>query len=319
MNKTASCFKMLRLLYDRKGVVSRKELADYLETNIRNISEYKLELEQAGYNIETVSGVYGGYKLNTKMILPVPLLDDTQYRALDDARKYLSIHDDFPMWKDFDSALQALNCVLYQNDPSNTAYLRSVAENETKNVRDFIQKIDEAIKNSFEISFMYKKNKGKDFFRVTLHPYAYFYKEGRFYVNGYATSIKEKAYHSYAISDARMQDLVVSNKVFSRDMDYKLDDYVGKSSVFKGDEINLVLRVHRDLEYYVREKINGYNYHVEECDDDNYLIVKTTFDNQLVCMSYVLSFGGKAEVLEPSYIREEVINKIDEMRCLYHQ
>ena len=59
MGKSANCIRMLLLLKAR-GFLTKEELAQLLETNIRNISEYRKELEEAGYRIESTTGKYGG-------------------------------------------------------------------------------------------------------------------------------------------------------------------------------------------------------------------------------------------------------------------
>ena len=53
MGKTSNCLKMLQLLSSGR-VYKGQELADILETNVRNIAEYRTELEQAGYFIEGI-------------------------------------------------------------------------------------------------------------------------------------------------------------------------------------------------------------------------------------------------------------------------
>lgn len=315
MNKTANCIKMLKLLYDRKGIVSRKELAEYLDTNIRNISEYKSELEAAGYVIDSIPGAYGGYKLDIHSLLPVPMIEDEEYQALYEARKYLSVHDDFPLMSSFENAMMSLNCVLYQNDTSHSEYLQSVMSNDNQRISSYIKQIDEAIRNNNEIIFMYKTVNGSNFYEVHLQPYAYFYKDTKYYVNGYVTNTKKKAYHNYVINEERMKDLQVTSKRFSKDEFYKLSDYVGKSSVYKGEEIHLVLKVNKEIAYYVKERINGYNYSVEEFED--YVIVRTTFDSAFICDSYVLSLGSNVEVLEPEDVRERIHSKIEGMLSLY--
>lgn len=63
MSKTNKCIQMLQLL--NTGCVYKiSELADRLETNPRNILEYKKELEDSGYNIVSIPGRYGGYRLD---------------------------------------------------------------------------------------------------------------------------------------------------------------------------------------------------------------------------------------------------------------
>ncbi len=60
MGKTSNCLKMLQILSSGR-VYKGQELADILETNVRNIAEYRTELEMAGYYIEGIPGKYGGY------------------------------------------------------------------------------------------------------------------------------------------------------------------------------------------------------------------------------------------------------------------
>lgn len=57
------------ILYTR-DIMSIKELAEELDTNPRNIPEFRKELEAAGYPIETVSGRYGGYRLKKTDFFP---------------------------------------------------------------------------------------------------------------------------------------------------------------------------------------------------------------------------------------------------------
>ena len=69
MNRSSLCIQMLQIL-NAHDFVTTKELAERLETNPRNIIEFKKELEVAGYVIESVKGRYGGYKLVDKASLP---------------------------------------------------------------------------------------------------------------------------------------------------------------------------------------------------------------------------------------------------------
>ena len=51
MKRCAACIRMLQLLRSR-GFMTREELAQELNTNVRNILEYRKELEEVGYVIE---------------------------------------------------------------------------------------------------------------------------------------------------------------------------------------------------------------------------------------------------------------------------
>ena len=53
MNRTAKCIEMLVYLSeDTENYRKAKDVADYLNTNPRNIREFKRELESAGFGIE---------------------------------------------------------------------------------------------------------------------------------------------------------------------------------------------------------------------------------------------------------------------------
>ena len=68
-SKTEKCIKMLQIL-NRSGVVKIKDLAAQLNTNERNIPEYKETLTNAGYPIACVRGPAGGYYLPKKVMFP---------------------------------------------------------------------------------------------------------------------------------------------------------------------------------------------------------------------------------------------------------
>ena len=55
MGKAGMCIAMLQILNTGK-VYKVSELAELLETNPRNIIEYKKELEEFGYYIENIPG-----------------------------------------------------------------------------------------------------------------------------------------------------------------------------------------------------------------------------------------------------------------------
>ena len=69
MNRTAKCIEMLMYLSEDTEVYKKTaEVADYLQTNPRNIREFKKELECAGFIIEEKKGRYGGYRLKNKKL-----------------------------------------------------------------------------------------------------------------------------------------------------------------------------------------------------------------------------------------------------------
>ena len=76
MGKASMCIQMLELLNTGR-VYKKSELAELLNTNPRNLIEYKKELEEAGYEIESIPGNYGGYRLLKSNVIPAIYLNPT--------------------------------------------------------------------------------------------------------------------------------------------------------------------------------------------------------------------------------------------------
>ena len=88
MGKTSLCIQMLELLNTGR-VYKVSELSEILETNSRNIIEYKKELEEAGYYITSVSGKYGGYKLDESSIFPSIKLNNKEKEVILEGFNYI--------------------------------------------------------------------------------------------------------------------------------------------------------------------------------------------------------------------------------------
>lgn len=62
MSKISNMLNMLQILKDKK-VHSIQNLSQELEVSERMIRQYKLELEEAGIYIDSITGKHGGYKI----------------------------------------------------------------------------------------------------------------------------------------------------------------------------------------------------------------------------------------------------------------
>ena len=62
MSKIANMLNMLQILKDKK-VHSISSLSEELEVSERMIRQYKIELEEAGIYLKSLTGKYGGYQL----------------------------------------------------------------------------------------------------------------------------------------------------------------------------------------------------------------------------------------------------------------
>lgn len=94
MRKASKCIKMLQLLNSGK-VYKVSELADLLETNPRNLMEYKKEFEERGYYITSIPARYGGYWLEKFTVIPSLTLTGDKKKALSESVGYILSRDEF--------------------------------------------------------------------------------------------------------------------------------------------------------------------------------------------------------------------------------
>ena len=138
MNRTALCIRMLQLLKTR-GRMQITELAQALETNPRNVREFRRELETAGYVIRQTRGRYGGYELDGEVLLPALALQREEEQALQEAGSYLRAHPDFVHQEAFQSALEKL--LSGSRDPvSSGTYVFSRLPDMSEQMRGFVER-----------------------------------------------------------------------------------------------------------------------------------------------------------------------------------
>ena len=104
MGKASMCIQMLELLNTGR-VYKKSELAELLNTNPRNLIEYKKELEEAGYEIESIPGNYGGYRLLKSNIIPAIYLNCIEKSVVVEAYNYVLSKNDFLKKKIFEKAI----------------------------------------------------------------------------------------------------------------------------------------------------------------------------------------------------------------------
>ena len=88
MGKVNNALRMLAILRSRKKV-TRKELAEELEVDIRQITRYKEDLEYAGVTITEVKGRYCWYILENKDYLLNLELSDNERLSLSKTQDFL--------------------------------------------------------------------------------------------------------------------------------------------------------------------------------------------------------------------------------------
>lgn len=308
MNRTALTIQMLQLLKSR-GKMSREELADELQTNIRNIFEFKKELEMAGYYIDSISGKDGGYMLNSDSLLPSLKLSAKEYKALQEAHVYVSSTPDFIGKKDLDSAIDKINNSQFEQERSNNIYLSGDVSMVNEKISSMIELCELGKKQSRCVEITYYSLHSKVEKKVLLQPYEILNYHQAYYCLGYNVDVKE--FRIYKFSVERMKNCVITDKRFNRDLDFKLNDHIGKHGLIREDVQELELIVSGDVAVYISERNVGI--HCEKNWSDHQLHMKCLMENKMQAISFILSLGKNCKVLAPESLKNEIYHEICEM------
>ena len=314
MSNVGNALRMLVLLKCR-GKMSINELSEELEIGKRQIIRYKEALEDAGINIKTVSGKYGGYVYDDKEYLSSLNVTDDEFTALLAAEQQL-IHDDFVNIKDFKKLIEKLSSLKQGQDFKLSDYYiknKSVSFEIEKEKKTWLD-INSAIVTNRKIKIIYSSLKNEEKERI-VRPYAVFQYDGALYLVGYCelrNDIRE-----FKIS--RIKKYVLLTEKFTKDKKFKLQEYMKNSfGIHHGKKINLKLKIKYPISQIVKEKVWVENQKITECDD-NSIIYEANMTGEPEIESWILSMGNCAEIIEPEDLRKEIIDEIEEIRKIYNR
>lgn len=303
MNRTALTIKMLNYLKANNRVISRETLAAYLETNVRNIAEFKKELEAAGYRIETTSGRYGGYRLAEDSLVPTVALSEGEIMALNDAEKFLQ-HTNFHQLETFAQALIKIRNNLYDTSLSSDVYylFQSVGSSLQSEYERLLRKAK--IEHRY-VELEYCKLNSEVWEKRLLQPYELIYSdEGNYVLALDKTLGKQERFKTFKLSDVRMRKVVLCDRLFRRDEMFKIQDYVGKQSIMK-DIYKVELKIVGRQAVLLYEKEFGLMVDKKMVDQTLYLTF--TMENKAKILAFILSLGADCEVLSPWEIKDALI------------
>lgn len=161
MGKVNNALRMLAILRSRKKV-TRKELAEELEVDIRQITRYKEDLEYAGVTINEIKGRYGGYILENKDYLLNLELSDKESLALSKTKDYLK-DQGLHFYNDLSSAIEKIKAINPKDNNYNSESIYSKGIKIKANHEEESEKwltINDGIINNRKVRIKYMDSKG---------------------------------------------------------------------------------------------------------------------------------------------------------------
>jgi predicted DNA-binding transcriptional regulator YafY len=313
MSKVSNCIRLLEILNTGK-TYKIAELSELLETNPRNIIEYKKELENAGYYINSSRGRYGGYFLEQESILPIITLDADGLTSYQQGVNYLLSRSDFVNKNSFIKSSGKILSMLRKQKFMNavTVIDRFPLAMPQLEIQIRYNLISYSIDNRTTIKMTYRSLKNIEK-KYLVNPYKLFMYNNAWFFLAWDTKRNDVLY--FKIN--RIINLNLTDKNFEvyKYFDEKqyLDDFGMKNN---GEWIKIRLKVKNQYAALIKERLYGKNQSIEEIDDKT-SILTVDMQNEDAIITFVLGFGDNATLLEPLEIIRKLIDKINKMKNDY--
>lgn len=303
MGKASMCIQMLELLNTGR-IYKKSELAELLNTNPRNLIEYKKELEEAGYEIESIPGNYGGYRLLKSNIIPAIYLNCIEKSVVVEAYNYVLSKNDFVKKKIFEKAIGKIATSIHlditppRNILAGNNYRLLMNDSEIEERYIFIE---QTIKNKQVIKIEYESIKN-GLKTHTLNPYdLVLYNNTWFFL---AWDVEACDVWSFKLNRIKKFELLDEKFVVWKS--YKLENYFNANG-FKNNEepIHVVLQAKGTHKYLFREREYGKNQTVKPLNDE-YDIVEFDSQNTDQLLSFIISCLDDIRIISPDSLIEKM-------------
>ena len=317
MSKTSMCIRMLQILNTATKPISIGELAKLLDTNPRNIIEYKKELIEIAkengieelFDSTKTRGRSGGYKLNRNVMLPSFTLTDSETESIFEATNYLMAKKDFLEKKEYRLAIGKIISSLVVNDVKQDADLividRFPLSMSEEDIEYRKQIIKSAIKSKKRIVFTYlnQKNETKTH---NFDPYELIQFNNAWFVIGWLNSKNHPGTIPFKLN--RIQDIKITDENFRVWIYYNrnniVDEYGFKND---GEWEHVEFIAYGNYASLCKERIYGKNQFVETIDE-NSTKVNVDMRNKESIRVFVLGFGKNIKVIKPKWLIDDLLS-----------
>ena len=297
------------LISSRMGKTAA-ELAEELECNPRTIYRDLEALQVAGFPIYTdrMEGRNLWSLLDTvRHEIPIPF-SLTELMALYFSRDMLKVFKDTVFYDSLESLFQKIKTTI---PPESKKYLKNVEQilhvglkpyKEYSKFKEIINRVNEATQKKKSIDIVYYTMSRKKESKRKVDPYRIWFFNGTFYLIGKCHLRGEV--RIFALD--RIKILHLTKDSFVIPEDFNLDDFMRPSfGVFQGEPIKVKIWFHTDVAGYIKEKIWHESQEIHPQDDGSIIFEAEVAGTEEIKF-WIMSWGAKAEVLEPESLRDEI-------------
>ena len=284
----------------QKERVTSQELAEKFEVNRRTIGRDIDALCQAGIPVVTHQGVGGGISIAEGFKLDKSILTTDELSGIIAAIKGIgSVSEQSQVERTLDKLHANSDTVISMREP----IIIDLASYYKSALTEKIELIKLAVIEQRLIEFDYFYDKGEA--RRRIEPYFVIFQWSAWYVFGFC--LERQDWRLFKLM--RLWNLSLSDNYTSREIPPERRDF----NTHFTDDINLVALFDPSVKYQLIETY-GLNCYIET---DEGLLFEFGFTNRGFLISWLLGFGDKVKVLEPSDIVEDIKNIAEKILLRY--
>lgn len=304
MGKAAMCIKMLQILNSGR-VYKISELATLLDTNSRNIIEYKKELDECGYYINTIPGRNGGYQINNTFLMPTLKLTEDEYDTLKDSTNYLLSRNDFFHKDELESIMGKVYSTVnkYRSEDHLTIIYRFPISMESDELKKRMNLIEDAIsaKKVIRVKYISQKNFINEY---NYHPYELFMYNNTWFVIGWSEKYCDILY----LKVNRFMSIELTDQTFKVYKLYNKSNYINEFGFKNNGEWYHVEFIAKDIyASIIKERTYGKNQQIEEIDN-KHTLVKVDMQNKDDIIRFIIKHTNYIDVIEPEWLKDALVN-----------
>lgn len=313
MGKVNNALRMLAILRSRKKV-TRKELAEELEVDIRQITRYKEDLEYAGVTITEIKGRYGGYILENKDYLLNLELSDKESLALSKTKDYLK-DQGLHFYNDLSSAIEKIKAINPKDNNYNSESIYSKGIKIKANHEEESEKwltINDGILNNRKLRIKYMDSKGCCTERI-VQPYKLYTYYGSNYFIGKCEERNELRQFKLVI----IKNIELLEDRFIKD-DFDINEYLKNSiGLFKDKTYKIKLKITYPYAMGFKEYSWTEEESIEDYIEKGYLIYNAKVEGKTEVIPWIMGMGTACTVLEPLELKDDIIKAYKEILNQY--
>ena len=305
-SKLKLSLELLVYLYNKQSLVKGSKIAEDFKMSDRGVRRLISDLRDVGYDIESISGPYGGYRLNRSRVLLPVRLSDLEKKHWQNINTTIQASD----ISDKDEAINLLKIISIQSqletsftpDIYTTKRLRTEVKDKIDNISSTLQT---AMGENRRVEIKYLNSEWREF-----RPHQFQYFNNIPYIKGYYDS-SSNSFRTLRLS--RFDDVRLISKKYTRNENFDKDNDQSAFSKNIYKSYHVVLKVYNktdilDYEYGENQKIETYSdYHILSFDLEGDQIIK----------ELVLSLGKDVELLEPRSLRDSLKNDLEVLYLRY--